>query len=637
MILYPALALALLGAMGALGIGLLARTAPWLDRLERWVYGATLGVVIGSLALLLLAWPLGLTVRTVWLVAVGCAAGAVFLLRGGMGRTEPEASSPGRFAVVVLLVLVVRLGLFWSGAVRVESDGMWVAYTGLWGDWAQHLGDVTAFVYGDNFPPGQTRFAGSPLAYHYLTSVTAAAMVVAGLTPWSALALQSFVFSVIVVLSLFVLARRFTGDTSAAALVALLFLVGGGLGWTLTLEAALGPGGSANVLLERPWDTGRLDAENYQWLNVFFSSIAPQRAYLYGIPLYGLILTSLSHAVRTRALRWFALAGAVAGLLPFAHLGAMLCLALVTPIVAVQVPMRGWVGFFAVWTAVGLPQVVVQQGGTAGVLASFRWAPGWVSAPDLWIWFWLKNLGLFLPLLVWALGETSLIDRISRRMLWAFMPLFVAANLFVFQPWDWDNTKLLVFWYLAACVFVAALLVRVWRRFPAVAARGTWVLIVASLLLSGVLQNFHQLLGLDRNRLLTRDELTLADRVREATDPHARFLTGQQHNHPIHVMAGRAVVLGYPGWLWSQGYDYRARQQDVRSMYALDGDAVRLLEHYAVDYVVVGPWEREKLAGDPEAFRSRYPSVIRTESYEVFAVGRTGDRATSTKERSGGR
>ena len=117
---------------------------------------------------------------------------------------------------------------------------------------------------------------------------------------------------------------------------------------------------------------------------------------------------------------------------------------------------------------------------------------------------------------------------------------------------------------------------------------------------------------------MTHDELVLAERVREETETEAVFATGQQHNHPIHVMAGRVVVMGYPGWLWSQGYDYAQRQQDLKAIFTLSPDADRLLQEYGVDYVVVGPYERERLEADAEAFRARFPSVIRSETYEIF-------------------
>ena len=34
------------------------------------------------------------------------------------------------------------------------------------------------------------------------------------------------------------------------------------------------------------------------------------------------------------------------------------------------------------------------------------------------------------------------------------MALFAAVNLVVFQPWDWDDHKLLVYWFLAVALVV---------------------------------------------------------------------------------------------------------------------------------------------------------------------------------------
>jgi hypothetical protein len=622
--------LALLAAMAAVGVALLHRLAPFLDTLERWTYGSVLGTVVCSLLLFLAAIPFGLNRPLI--LGIGVAAGVVaatllptprFRVASYLEALRALAGSgTGVLVLVVISGFVLRLAWLWSGALTVDHEGLWVSQANLWADWAQHLGDVASFAYGDNFPPVQTRFVGAPLAYHYLTSVTAAAMVTLGMSPWDALALQSFLFSVAIVLCVYTLAKRMTGDRAAAALTVLLFLVGGGLGWTVTVGELIGAAEPAATVLDRLWDTEAQTAGNFRWQNVYFSSIGPQRAYLYGIPLFALIVTALTRAVRSKDDRAFVLAGAIAGLLPLAHLGTMLALAVVTPIMFLLLPKRGWLWFFAVWVGAAVPQLILQQGDTVGALSAFRWAPGWVAAPDPWLWFWTKNLGLFPFLLLLALLDRSLMSRTERRMLGSFMALFVLANLFVFQPWDWDNTKLLVFWYLASCVFVSAWVVRAWGRIHPFAARLGLLLVVVTMLLSGSLQNLHQLLGLDRHLLLTQDEMQLAQRVRDETDPHAVFLTGQQHNHPIHVLAGRRVVMGYSGWLWSQGYAYRTRERDVRSIFELSPQASELLEAYGVSYVVVGPGEKDRLGADPDAFRARYPSVIRTETYEVFETRR---------------
>jgi uncharacterized membrane protein len=200
------------------------------------------------------------------------------------------------------------------------------------------------------------------------------------------------------------------------------------------------------------------------------------------------------------------------------------------------------------------------------------------------------------------------------------MVIFAVLNLVVFQPWDWDNHKGLVYWYLAGCFFVAAFLVATWQQSRAPAMRAVVVGVVAALLLSGTLENVHQMLGRDRYMILSAEEIELARRVREATAPRALFVTGLQNAHPVSTMAGRRVVMGYPGWLWTEGIDYAQRERDVRAIYAFAPNAPQLLSTYGVDYVVIGPVEREQLKANVDAFRRQYTRVLGTEHYDVFDV-----------------
>jgi hypothetical protein len=130
------------------------------------------------------------------------------------------------------------------------------------------------------------------------------------------------------------------------------------------------------------------------------------------------------------------------------------------------------------------------------------------------------------------------------------------------------------------------------------------------------------MLGRDRHRMLTSEELRLADSIRRRTPSGAVFATGLRHNHPITLLTGRRVVLGYPGWMWSQGLHYQGREDALQAIFRLSEDAPRLLRAYGVDYVVIGPDERERFGADTEAYQVRFPPLLRTESYEIFAVCR---------------
>jgi hypothetical protein len=146
--------------------------------------------------------------------------------------------------------------------------------------------------------PDAPRLAETPFAYHYLTSVTVAAMVALGMSPIAALPLHSFVLSVFVALAVYAFAKRLTGGSGPAALTVVLFLLGGGLGWTLTLRGMLQSHGAWETLMRQPWDAVLQQKENFRWLNVFFSLIYPQRSFLYGLPIGLLVLTILLNAVR---------------------------------------------------------------------------------------------------------------------------------------------------------------------------------------------------------------------------------------------------------------------------------------------------------------------------------------------------
>jgi uncharacterized membrane protein len=79
-------------------------------------------------------------------------------------------------------------------------------------------------------------------------------------------------------------------------------------------------------------------------------------------------------------------------------------------------------------------------------------------------------------------------------------------------------------------------------------------------------------------------------------------------------------VMSYPGWLWTHGIDVSDRERDLREIYALGERAPALMEQYGVDYVVIGPGERNDLAANVAAFQARYPVVVSSTNYAVFDV-----------------
>ncbi len=675
-----------LAALALPGIALLDRFAPSLTRLERRAHGSVLGIVLGTVVLVPAATVVGFTPALVVVDGLVAVAAAIFLWtvrwrvrRPGDARAPRRpATLPGiridRWAALVGGLIVVRLATLWADALTLRPDGLWAGHEYIWSDWPTHLGIVTTFAYGDNFPPEHTLFAGLPLAYHYLSDLTPAAFVVLGLSPIAALPLHSFLLSVIVAASIWAFIRRLTGRPAVATLGLVLFLFGGSPGWLATAAEIVRSGDLVGTLANQPWDYAAQKDLHIRWFNPYLAFLMSQRAYLYGLPLMMLALTLLGLGVRRagplsgppwavatwrRALLSgrlgpFVLAGAVAGLLPLSHLPTLLAMAILVPPLAFlfvprpleilrspwgprSVPWAGWLAFGSVWVLVSLPQLASQLGGGPGALSAFRVQLGWVAGEppyfDPWLVFWLKNLGLFGPLLLAALllaapfgraaasfGRLRIVPPRSYRLLLAFQAIFVAANVFVFQPWDWDNHKILTVWFLSVAILVAALLVWAWRRWRGPLARVGIGLVVASLVASPVLEHLAMVEGRTQYRMLTTEELALAEALRRATPPRTLVVTGMGHHDPVMMLAGRRLLMGYWGQLWVSGIPYETRQAEVATIYAGGPAAAALIERYGVGAVVIGPEERASLGANETWFAERYPVVAAVGETRVYGT-----------------
>jgi hypothetical protein len=301
-------------------------------------------------------------------------------------------------------------------------------------------------------------------------------------------------------------------------------------------------------------------------------------------------------------------------------------------------PLRGWLGFGLTWVIVSVPQLLAQLGGGSGALAATRLQIGWVvgegGRDETWLTFWLWNAGL-LGILCLVAIVVGLVDRHRRpadrivppralRTLLALQVIFVVVNVVVFQPWDWDNHKILVYWMLAAAILAAALLVAVWRRVrgwrPAgrVLARLVVVAAVVGIVAGPTLENAWMLGGGGRYRMLTTNQIELADRIRELVPADRTIVSGMGSHDAAQMLSGRQVLMGYWGQLWVSGIDHAQRESEVRRIYQLAPDAAELIDRYGVGAVVIGPEERSNLGADEDAFRARYPVIVETPFYTVF-------------------
>jgi hypothetical protein len=318
----------------------------------------------------------------------------------------------------------------------------------------------------------------------------------------------------------------------------------------------------------------------------------------------------------------FLTAGALTGVLPLFHVHSLVVLGIVTGCWALLFPRPAWLGFFAIMLLLAVPRLLMAVPGDPGAPPEHqypRWLIGWMSGTDFPPWFWIKNTGVFWPLLLLALLSPVALRGRSRLLIAPFSLAFLTANLIKFQPWDWDNSKLLVFWYLASAVAVGAVLVRIARAHwaGALVAAAIWLSLVAS----GVLSLLQFLPPQGPTYVwFTSEEVQLAAEVRRQTPPTAVFVTGEEPTNPIADLAGRPVLMSYPGWLWSYGINYTQREADLARIYHGGATALDLLRHYHAAYVVIGPSERSAYQPNVDYFNTQFRLVVHSPNYDVYAV-----------------
>ena len=530
--------------------------------------------------------------------------------------------------LAVTLVGAVYTWRLLSQAYVTTPSGLWAGQQGIWGDWAAHLSYAGSFAYSQNYPPQFPIDPPHRLGYPFMVDFLAASLVPLGASLTSSLVLSSGFLALAFPAVFYLAGVRLTGGRAAAAIAVFVFTLGGGLGF-LTFFGDLqssGPG----VLAHLPREYTHLAGQNIQWLNPVLANLLPQRSTLVGFS-FALIALAILYSARDRP-GWtpFVFAGILTGLAPAFHVHAYGTVVALGAFWAVLNPRREWLGFLLPALLLGAPVVAwlfppvrsfceANQPCLFGLRVQLGWLAAADGAHDSIAWFWLKNLGLFIPLLLAAqlwLGRSAFGLHFAPLWLW-----FLVPNVILLHPWDWDNNKFFIFWALLGSLPVGWLLARLFQADRAVPALAAGLLAV--LVLSGTLDLARSLdYRVSAIPFTDSGGVSTAAWVRANTDPHAVFLVSTNHNQPVTALTGRRVVLGYGGWVWSYGLsDWQDKEVAVHRM--LQGVDPEDVARYHVDYVVIGPQERAAPYSANDAYWRVTAELVHTEgAYQVYRVRR---------------
>lgn len=652
-------------AFGGLAITyILAEDEPLLWRLSA---GAVIGSAIFGTSAFAIASILGLTAVSVAIAfAIVMLPLLIFLDRGKRNDFRHDWHRAGGkvrggsfrkfLRLAYYLAFFLLFWAFFERAMYETPQGIFTGGSQNFGDLPFHLGVIYGFADGANFPPENPSFAGAKFSYPFVADLVTSAFMKLGAGIVPALFVQNLTWALalLVILERFVF--RLTQNRLVGKLAPPLLFFSGGFGFFVFFADYAD---QARSFLDFIWHLpgDYTITETFRWGNSLVVLFLTQRSLLLGMPLTIVILGFLWKVFtggarepgedRDRYLYRAFYTGLLAGLLPLIHLHSLAVLFVVTAFLLLIRPKswRDYVAFGAGVCVIALPELIWSITGTASDAgAFFDWWFGWNKGEQNFFWFWFINTGLAIPLLVAGIvlyfrksretvsdveppktkkkhGKHEVPEPLvkAQDLLLFYIPfvfLFIVSNSAKLAPWEWDNIKVLIYWFAASLPFIGFALVWIWTRNAVGKAAATLCFIV--LILSGAIDVWRTASGQIKTKVLDSDAVTLSGRIKAVSPPRALFLNAPTFNTAM-VLTGRRSFMRYSGHLGSHGIDYRERYAQTEEMFRGGDRASELIRENGIEYVLISPEERNLMSAN-EAFFSQYPVVAEVGEYKVYKV-----------------
>ena len=568
-----------------------------------------------------------------------------------------------RFAYYVFFF--VLFWLFFERAMIETSLGIFTGGSNNLGDLPFHLGAIFGFTDGNNFPPQNPSFANARFTYPFMADFLTASFMKLGAGVRDAMFLQNvfFAFSLLVILERFVF--KVTNNRLAAKIAPVLLFFSGGLGFAWFAKDFWQSGQSFfDFIWKIPYDY-TLREDKFRWGNSLIVLFITQRSLLLGMPLTLIALGKLWEIFNAKTQRRegakedflkgesksLFLVGLLAGTLPLIHLHSLVVLFVVCVFLLILKPekWREWIAFGIGVGIIAIPELIWAMSGSATKSSEFiGFHFGWDSGETNIFWFWLKNTGFFIPILILGIYlyfspqrrkdaeiegkkqkakvKSQAEDQlpITNNQLLFYLPfifLFVVSNTMKLAPWEWDNIKVLIYWFVGSLPFAAFALAWLYNqnKLLRLVAVGAFAVLIAA----GAVDVWRVVSSQINYQVFEIDAVRIAAQIKSKTVPNALFLNAPTYNTAV-VLSGRRSLMRYIGHLSSHGIDYAEREKDLKNIYEGTATADILLRKYDIEYVMVSPEESAYMSQNNlmvnEEFFQKFPVVAESGAFRVYKV-----------------
>ena len=632
--------------------------------LNRIWLGLSLGIVLEMWLPALAAFFLGFTaaahaVAAGLLLAVTLGCHFARDKREAARWDEKEKAELIRMLAVVIPLTILSGYLQFTHTMRVDEAGNWHVGQSTYGDLPMHMSFITGII-GKRFPADYPFYPGTRLSYPFLTDSLSSTFYLLGSSIQASIAVPGTIMMGLCFMGVMVLGREMTGGGKVAILAALLFFLNGGLGFLYDFDLA-GSGwdeGYFSTVGERIQNiltgyyktpTNQPDPNNLRWSNVICDMMVPQRTLLGGwcavMPCF--YLTDAVFRPKKRdpenGMRGLILLGVMAGALPLIHTHSFLALGLASAGCMIYDLIHGdpnammirrrrgqilmpYLIYAGIAAALAAPQLICftfrqafqGEGANSFLTFQFNWVNnrGGNGMRDLYLWFYIKNIGLpFIALIAAVIDKNP-----RRRRLFAMaLPIILAAEFIRFQPNEYDNNKLFYLAWLLCCMIAADWCREIWIRMKG--TRSRYFLAAAAVFVTFLSAGLTIWRECKSDYVaFSRESVEAGEFARDRTEAEAVFVTGTQHLNPVLSIAGKEIVCGPDLWLYWHGFDTRERQNELKRFYEDPERNAEIPQKYGAGYVFVSSYERSEYDVDEKALDRNYIRVFENDEAVIWKI-----------------
>jgi len=578
-----------------LGLAIMEAVKIVLPSYIKIFFAIILGVIVNILVIFGISQVFGLNITNV-LIATSLTffPSLIFLTkRPGafeiFGKLEVKKNP---FIVGSLLVLGIFIVVFFFKSIYVNENGIIAGNRLVWTDWPVHIAIISSFVHGNNFPPQNPLYAGQTISYPFFADFLSAVLQVLGASLKTSLIIPGIILGISVIVLIYFLGIILTGSKKTAIVGLFIGIFWGGLGFLYFLQDLLTSSNFWQTLLFPPHEYTFYGEKNLWFFSFLYSELLPQRGFLFGLPMFLLGLIFLILGISRNKNSYLLASGCLVAIMPFFHMHSYLSFLF---LISVLIPLTILTDFIQYGLAkakshlaaiifcfllpivtLGLIQLPLFISLNLSQTVGLNW--GWMKGHENIFLFWFKNTGFFWPLFIFAIFKIKLAP-VARNVLIASVILFILPNIIRFAPWPYDNLKIMTYWYLIGAFFVAESLLYFYKKNDLGKIIATVLFI--TLIISGVIE-VTRIFNTQKTKinLWSRNDIE-----------RSLILTAAIHDHPVTALAGRKIIIGFPGNAWSWGLaDWSQRETDVHTMFK--GGPSFLFNKYKVDYVLISPRER---------------------------------------------